>query len=41
MKRMLLGVGDRLSHDDGVGSVVAQSLVGSDWIVINCGTHRY
>ena len=40
MKRMLLGVGDRLSHDDG-GPVVAQSLVGSDWIVINCGTQRY
>ncbi len=38
MKRMLLGVGNRLSHDDGVGPVVAQALVESDWIAIDCGT---
>ena len=38
MKRMLLGVGNRLSHDDGVGPVVAQALADSDWIAIDCGT---
>ena len=38
MKRMLLGVGNRLSHDDGVGPVVAQALAESDWIAIDCGT---
>lgn len=38
MKRMLLGVGNRLSHDDGVGPVVAQALAGSEWIAIDCGT---
>ena len=38
MKRMLLGVGNRLSHDDGVGPVVAQTLADSDWIAIDCGT---
>ncbi|MBU1050589.1 hydrogenase 3 maturation endopeptidase HyCI [Candidatus Bipolaricaulota bacterium] len=38
MKRMLLGVGNRLSHDDGVGPVVAQALIDSDWIAIDCGT---
>ena len=38
MKRMLLGVGNRLSHDDGVGPVVAQAIADSDWIAIDCGT---
>ncbi|TFH11830.1 MAG: hydrogenase 3 maturation endopeptidase HyCI [Candidatus Atribacteria bacterium] len=38
MKRMLLGVGNRLSHDDGVGPFVAQSLADSDWIAMDCGT---
>ncbi len=39
MKRMLLGVGNRLSHDDGVGPVVATSIDGSSgWIAIDCGT---
>jgi hydrogenase 3 maturation protease len=38
MKRMLIGVGNRLSHDDGVGPVVAQALADSDWIAIDCGT---
>jgi len=38
MKRMLLGVGNRLSRDDGVGPVVAQALADSDWIAIDCGT---
>jgi len=36
-KRMLLGVGNRLSHDDGVGPYVAQALAPSDWIAIDCG----
>jgi hydrogenase 3 maturation protease len=38
MKRMLLGVGNRLSHDDGVGPTVAEALSDSDWIAIDCGT---
>jgi len=38
MKRMLLGVGNRLSHDDGVGPVIAQALADSDWVSIDCGT---
>jgi len=38
MKRMLLGVGNRLSRDDGVGPTVAQALADSDWISIDCGT---
>lgn len=29
MKRMLLGVGNRLAHDDGVGPIVAEALVDS------------
>lgn len=38
MKRMLLGVGNVLSHDDGVGPVVARRLSGSDWVAVDCGT---
>jgi len=38
MKRMLLGVGNRLSRDDGVGPAIACELVGSDWIAVDCGT---
>jgi hydrogenase 3 maturation protease len=38
MKRMLIGVGNRLSHDDGAGPVVAEALVDSDWLAIDCGT---
>jgi hydrogenase 3 maturation protease len=38
MKRMLLGVGNRLSRDDGVGPVLAERLSGSDWLAIDCGT---
>jgi len=38
MKRMLLGVGNRLSHDDGVGPFVAQTLASSsEWMAIDCG----
>ena len=35
---MVLGVGNRLSHDDGVGPTVAATLRGTDWIAIDCGT---
>jgi hydrogenase 3 maturation protease len=35
---MVLGVGNRLSHDDGVGPIVAEALSDSDWIAIDCGT---
>ncbi len=38
MKRMLLGVGNRLSRDDGVGPTIAQELADSDWIAVDCGT---
>jgi len=38
MKRMLLGVGNRLSRDDGVGPVIARALEDSDWIAVDCGT---
>lgn len=38
MKRMILGVGNRLSRDDGSGPVVVDLLRGSDWIALDCGT---
>jgi len=38
MKRMLLGVGNRLSRDDGAGPRLAECLAGSDWIAVDCGT---
>ena len=39
MKRLLLGVGNRLSSDDGVGPTVAASLAGAEgWTAIDCGT---
>jgi len=38
MKRMLLGVGNRLSRDDAVGPHVAAALVGSSWNAVDCGT---
>ncbi len=39
MKRLLLGVGNRLSHDDGVGPEVALTLHGATgWTSIDCGT---
>jgi len=38
MKRMLLGVGNRLSHDDGAGPFLAERLAGSDWAAVDCGT---
>jgi len=38
MKRMLLGVGNRLSRDDGAGPVLAVQLSESDWVAVDCGT---
>jgi hydrogenase 3 maturation protease len=39
MKRMLLGVGNRLSGDDGAGPAVAESLESEGgWRAIDCGT---
>ncbi len=39
MKRMLLGVGNILSRDDGAGPTVARSLSEAPgWIAIDCGT---
>ncbi len=39
MKRVLLGVGNRLSRDDGAGPAVARALDGVDgWLAIDCGT---
>lgn len=38
MKRMLLGVGNRLSRDDGAGPALAERLAASDWLAIDCGT---
>ena len=40
MKRMILGVGNRLSHDDGAGPAVASQMAdaGHDWLSIDCGT---
>ena len=38
MKRVLLGVGNRLSRDDGVGPEVASRLQGArDWVSVDCG----
>jgi len=38
MKRVLLGVGNRLSRDDGAGPALAERLAGSEWIAVDCGT---
>jgi hydrogenase 3 maturation protease len=38
MKRMLLGVGNRLSRDDGAGPILAERLAESDWLAVDCGT---
>ncbi len=38
MIRMVIGVGNRLSRDDGAGPEVAQRLSDSDWMAIDCGT---
>ncbi len=38
MRRLLLGVGNRLSRDDGAGPALAERLSGSSWTAIDCGT---
>jgi hydrogenase 3 maturation protease len=38
MSRMVIGVGNRLSRDDGAGPAVAQRLSDSDWMAVDCGT---
>lgn len=39
MKKILLGIGNRLSGDDGVGPNVARRLQElSDWLAIDCGS---
>jgi hydrogenase 3 maturation protease len=39
MKRLLLGVGNRLSRDDGVGPATAERMDGTEgWIAVDCGT---
>jgi len=38
MRRMLLGVGNRLRRDDGAGPSLAAKLSASCWIAIDCGT---
>ena len=38
MKRLLLGVGNRLSGDDGIGPTVASRLTTEPWIAVDCGT---
>jgi len=37
--KTLVGIGNRLSMDDGVGPIVAQRMVGvAGWLAIDCGT---
>ena len=38
MKKLLLGVGNRLSHDDGLGPLVTTRMHGTDWETIDGGT---
>jgi len=38
MRRMLLGVGNRLGRDDGAGPELAVHLADSEWIAVDCGT---
>jgi hydrogenase 3 maturation protease len=39
MKRLLLGVGNRLSRDDGVGPAAAERMDGAEgWIAVDCGS---
>jgi hydrogenase 3 maturation protease len=38
MKRMLLGVGNRLARDDGAGPMLAERLAGTTWVAVDCGT---
>lgn len=36
-RRLLLGVGNDIRGDDGIGSLVARELDHPDWVVIDCG----
>lgn len=38
MTQLLIGVGNRLSRDDGLGPVIAARLHGTDWETIDAGT---
>jgi len=38
MKRILLGVGNRLLGDDGIGPEVVRQVQGSDWVAIDGGS---
>jgi hydrogenase 3 maturation protease len=37
-KRLLLGIGNILNGDDGVGCYVAEGLHSSEWVTIDCAT---
>ncbi|MBN1595105.1 hydrogenase maturation peptidase HycI [candidate division FCPU426 bacterium] len=37
-KRILMGVGNSLRADDGVGSYIAAAFADPDWLAIDCGT---
>ena len=37
-KYILLGIGNELRGDDGIGPYVADNLFDDDWLVLNCGT---
>ncbi len=36
-KYILMGIGNTLRSDDGIGSIIAQSFKDRDWLSINCG----
>jgi len=36
-KYILMGIGNRLRGDDGIGSIIAQSFKDHDWLSIDCG----
>lgn len=36
--KMLLGVGNTLRSDDGVGNYIAHRMAGTDWNALDCGT---
>ncbi len=37
-KYILMGIGNKLRGDDGIGSVIAQNFQDSDWLSIDCET---
>ncbi|GAH57200.1 unnamed protein product [marine sediment metagenome] len=36
-KYILMGIGNTLRGDDGIGSIIAQSFKDHDWLSIDCG----